>query len=480
MTLDLFLKILGILIPLCHIAGLVAAVHATLFGRTSQAAIAWALSLVFFPYLALPLYLVFGRRKFHGYVEARRQGDRRIDHLVEKLLARLNDYKTTFTGDTNRFAALEEFTLLPLTTGNHARLLVDGPDTFAAIFNAIDAAQSYVLLQFFIVRDDHLGRELQQRLIAKAKAGVRIYFLFDEIGSIGLPRRYLNELCEAGADMQPFNTRRGWWNRTQINFRNHRKIVVIDGHAAYVGGHNVGDEYVGKSSRFGHWRDTHVEVRGPAAAAVEFSFLQDWHWATGVVLALPTTAPICIEPASGIAAIVIPSGPADDLETCTFTLLALINGARSRLWISSPYFVPDETVYDALQLAALRGVDVRIMLPAKPDHLLVYLSAFSYLESGERVGVKFFRYTSGFLHQKVWLVDDDLAAVGTANLDNRSLHLNFEITLLFADKSFTATVADMFEKDFANSRPAPADELQKSSLLFRFGVRLARLFDPIQ
>lgn len=279
--------------------------------------------------------------------------------------------------------------------------------------------------------------------------------------------------------MQPFNTRRGWWNRFQINFRNHRKIVISDGRVAYVGGLNVGDEYMGQSKRFGHWRDTHVELRGPAVAAVEFSFLQDWHWATGALLSLPDV-PITPDPAASIPAIVIPSGPADALETATLTLLTLINAAKSRLWISSPYFVPDETLYDALQLAALRGVDVRIMLPAVPDHLLVYLSAFSYLDSGERVGVKFFRYTSGFLHQKVWLVDDDLAAVGTANLDNRSMKLNFEITLLFADKAFVAAIAQMLEKDFAASRPAPADELKKRSLLFRFGVRLARLTSPVQ
>ena len=482
MTLYLFLKILSILIPLLHLAGIIAAIHATLFTRTSQGAIAWALSLVFFPYAALPLYLVFGRQKFYGYVEARRKGDRRIDHLVEKLVTRLNLFKTPFPADTTRFSVLQKFTLLPLTRGNSARLLVDGPATFTAIFHAIDNAQSYLLLQFFIVRDDNLGRDLQQRLITRAKAGVRIYFLFDEIGCIGLSRRYISELREAGIDMQPFNTRRGWWNRFQINFRNHRKIVIADGQSAYVGGHNVGDEYVGKSKRFGHWRDTHVEVHGPAVAAIEFSFLQDWHWATSNALTLPIVAPVCPRPdgKTGVPTIVIPSSPADDLETCTFTLLALINAAKSRLWISSPYFVPDETLYDALQLAALRGVDVRIILPAVADHLLVYLSAFSYLDSGERVGVKFFRYTSGFLHQKVWLVDDDLAAVGTANIDNRSLRLNFEITLLFADKAFAASVADMFEKDFANSRPAPADELKNRPPHFRFAVRLARLFAPVQ
>ena len=477
MTLLLVLRILSILVPILHIAGILTAIHATIYGRTSQGAIAWALSLTFFPYVALPLYLVFGRQRFYGYVEARRKGDRRIDHLVERLLGRLNEFKTPFPGDTQRFAALESLTLLPLTTGNTAKLLVDGDATFNAIFAAIDAATTYVLVQFFIVRDDAIGRELQQRLIAKARTGVKVFFLFDEIGCIRLSHRYIADLREAGVEMRPFNTRRGWWNRFQINFRNHRKIVVADGQIAFVGGLNVGDEYMGKS-RFGHWRDTHVEVRGPAVGAVEFSFLQDWHWASGSVLTLPIVMPIC----SGgeIPAIVIPSGPADRIETCTFMLLALITSAKKRVWISSPYFVPDETVYDALQLAALRGVDVRIMLPAMPDHLLVYLSAFSYLESAERVGVKFFRYRSGFLHQKVWVIDDDLAAVGTANLDNRSMRLNFEITLLFADKKFTALTAEMLEKDFNASQPATPDDLRRRGLLFRFAVRLARLFSPIE
>jgi len=194
------------------------------------------------------------------------------------------------------------------------------------------------------------------------------------------------------------------------------------------------------------------------------------------------TLPAAAQPsASGnIPTIVVPSSPADDMETCTFLLLALINGAQKRLWISSPYFVPDETLYDALQLAAMRGVDVRILLPAVADHLLIYLSAFSYLESGERAGVKFYRYTSGFLHQKVWLVDDDLAAVGTTNLDNRSMRLNFEITLLFADPAFAAQTAQMLERDFADATPARAGDLQRRGWIFRFAVRLARLLDPVQ
>jgi cardiolipin synthase len=508
------LVIIGILVPLLHLTGILFAGHAALFARTSQGAIAWALSLIFFPYLSVPLYLVFGRKKFHGYVEARRRGDRRIDHVADSLLHALRPFRATLCGDSARVNALQHLTLLPFTGGNSADLLIDGQATFDALFAAIDAAQRYLLIQFFIVRDDGLGRALRDRLIARAAAGVRVYFLYDEIGSIRLPASYWAGLRQAGVAVHPFNTRRGWRNRFQINFRNHRKIVVADGRDAFVGGHNVGDEYLGKSARFGAWRDTHIHLRGPAVATVQWSFVEDWNWATGAVLELkplpPPNSPPDSHPASGpasspapdsptaltaspapappsassdcggAAAIVIPSGPADNINTCTLMFLSLIGSARSRLWITSPYFVPNETVFDALQLAALRGVDVRIMLPAKPDHVLVYLSSFSFLEEAGTAGVKFYRYRAGFLHQKVLLLDDDVAAVGTANLDNRSMRLNFELTVLLADRPFAAAVEAMLLQDFARCDRATQGDLKRRGLLFRVAVRIAGLTAPIQ
>jgi cardiolipin synthase len=491
MTLEILLELLALIVPLFHLTGLALAAHAILSARTSSGAIAWALSLVFIPYFAILPYLVFGRSRFHGYIEARRTGDRRIDHFAKSLVSTLLPARADLCPATGRIGVLEQFTVLPFTRGNRGHLLVDGTATFDAIFAAIDEARHYLLIQFFIVRDDALGRELQRRLIARAKAGIKVYFLYDEIGCFWLPRKYWTTLRAHGVRAEPFNTRRGWWNPFQINFRNHRKIVVSDGREAYVGGHNVGIEYLGQAKRFGHWRDTHVELTGPAVAAVQLSFLEDWHWATRELLELspPISSPVSPHPPSAALPVshggasnvlVIPSGPADDVNTAPLMFLTLISAARHRLWITSPYFVPDETVYDALQLAALRGVDVRIMLPAKPDHVLVYLSSFTYLESAENVGVKFYRYEAGFLHQKVILVDDDLAAVGTANLDNRSLRLNFELTVLFADRAFAAELSAMLEKDFAQCRRATLGDLRRRGLPFRVAVRLARLFSPIQ
>jgi cardiolipin synthase A/B len=245
---------------------------------------------------------------------------------------------------------------------------------------------------------------------------------------------------------------------------------------AYVGGLNVGDEYLGRDPHFGPWRDTHVEVRGPVVEAVQFAFLEDWYWATGGVPVLdwtPHPAPLENETALCLA-----SDPSDTIETCGLFFLHAINSAQQRIWIATPYFVPDEALMSALQLAAIRGVDVRIMLPAKADHILVYLAAFSYIEETEPSGVKFYRYQPGFMHHKVILVDDDLAAVGTANFDNRSIRLNFEITLVFADRSFAAEVARMLEHDFTNCKQATALDTANKSYLFHFAVRVARLSSP--
>ncbi|HVT81735.1 MAG TPA: phospholipase D-like domain-containing protein, partial [Phycisphaerae bacterium] len=287
MSLQVFFEILALLIPLTHLLGIILAAHAILFARTSQGAIAWALSLVFFPYAAIILYLVFSRRKFHGYVEARRLGDRDIDHLADNLANALQAFRAPLSAGAPRLEALESLPLFPFTAGNQTRLLIDGTETFDAIFAAIDGAKSYLLVQFFIIREDELGGKLVDRLVARAKAGISVRLLYDEVGSIKLSRHFASRLRNAGVHVQRFNTRRGWRNRFQINFRNHRKIVVADGTVAFVGGHNVGDEYLGKSRRFGHWRDTHVRVRGPAVAAVQWSFIEDWHWATGEVLDLP-------------------------------------------------------------------------------------------------------------------------------------------------------------------------------------------------
>jgi len=460
---------------LFHVVGFFSSVHAVMGTRTSQGAIAWAVSLNTIPYLAVPAYWVLGRSRFQGYVTARQAGDLEIQDIVEKASDRIGEVR--LPGDRpGSLRAAELLAELPVLRGNRVELLVDGRRTFQSIFEGIDSAREYLLVQFFIVRDDGLGRELKRRLIARAREGVRVHFLYDEVGSHSLPRSYLRELREAGVEIFDFHTRKGPHNRFQINFRNHRKVVVVDGHTAWIGGHNVGDEYLGEGP-LGHWRDTHLRIEGPAALAVQLSFVEDWHWATGVLPAVDWTPRRFHE--DGVDVLIVPSGPADSLETAGLMFTHAINSARERIWISSPYFVPDEAVMAALQLAGLRGVDVRILIPDEPDHLLVYLAAFSYFEEASLTGVRIFRYGRGFLHEKVMLVDEQVAAVGTANFDNRSFRLNFEITGFVADRDFASQVERMFLDDFADSREMRPREAGERPGWFRLGVRMARLWAPI-
>ena len=472
-------RIVIAVIALFQVLGIASSVHAIMHTRTEQGAIAWAMSLVFVPYVAVPAYWVLGRSRFEGYVNARKLTEDVGEELLVDLQGRIAPYRLDQQEIDPAILAAQGLADQPMLTSNEVELLVDGQETFDSILAGIDAAREYVLFQFFIVKDDQIGNLVKDRLIAKANEGVSVYFLYDEMGSHGLPGSYLDELRAAGVEVSAFNTQKGPGNRFQINFRNHRKVVVVDGRVTWVGGHNVGDEYLGRDPAFGHWRDTHIRIEGPAAMGTQLSFLVDWYWATDQIIDLPFVPSAAAGADTDV--LILPTGPADDLESATLMFTHAINSARQRIWIASPYFVPDLGLLNALQLAGLRGVDVRIMIPDMPDHYLVYLAAFSYLEDAGRTGVRFFRYTDGFLHEKVMLIDDSVATIGTANMDNRSFRLNFEITAAIAGNTeFIDEVEAMFMNDFELSREVPSDELASKSWWFRFLVQLARLTSPIQ
>ena len=462
-----------------HLLGLISSINAVMTARTSQGAIAWIISLNTFPYVAVPAYWFLGRSRFHGYVIARRSDDAETMGKLERLLVKLQPYRIPETELSAMRLASERLADLPYLGGNSVELLVDGDETFNSILQGIDAATDYILFQFFIIKDDEIGCLLKDRLVARAKEGVKIFFLYDEIGSHDLSAAYKRELRDAGVEVYDFHTQKGIRNRFQINFRNHRKVVIVDGKDAWIGGHNVGDEYLGRDPEFGHWRDTHMKITGPAVLAAQVSFVEDWHWATDTYILESQWMPIPADEGD-VKVLIVPSGPADSLETATLMFHHAINSASDRIWIASPYFVPDDAILGALQLAGLRGVDVRILIPDKADHLLVYLAAFAYFEEASRTGVRFFRYTDGFLHQKVMLIDDRVATIGTANFDNRSFRLNFEITAVVADSGFVKQVEQMLEEDFSHSREMTANDVNDRSFWFKLGTRLARLTAPIQ
>ncbi|RLC51246.1 MAG: cardiolipin synthase [Candidatus Cloacimonadota bacterium] len=476
--LEIFRSFWIVFVAVIYILGVIAALEAIWKGRTAQGSIAWVISLIIFPYLALPLYWIFGDRKFYGYVSARRSGDLKINHIANDLTENLRNKNLVMQQDSSEFRVMEYLAGMPFTTQNNANLLINGNVAFKEIFSSIESAQDYILIQFYMILNDNLGNQLKELLIKKTYQGVRIFVLYDEIGSYKLSKQYVEELRDKGVQIYSFKTHKRLKYRFRLNFRNHRKIVIIDGKTAFVGGMNVGDKYLGIHPKFGFWRDTQIKIEGPAVQCIQVPFITDWYWVTKKVPDLSWTQRL---PAAGTNNILaLPSGPADENETCGMFFVHIINSATKRLWIVSPYFVPDQPVLNALQLAAMRGVDVKLIIPAKSDLLLTYLSSFSYLKEITDTGVEVYRYQKGYLHQKVMLIDDKLSVVGTANLDNRSFRINFEINIISYDSDFAVSVEQMLQKDLEDSIQVDETDYSKRPLWFKLAVKSSRLLAPIQ
>jgi cardiolipin synthase len=459
--------------------GLAAAVLAIMTARTAQGATAWAIALVAYPYVALPLYAIFGFDSFSGYTRARRFDDAKLRQQLEAAHRRLRESPPLEDAKRYGLDVFEGLAGMPFTRGNTPVLLVNGAATFDAILHDIGEAREYVLVQFYIVRDDGLGRRLLNALAAARTRGVNACLLYDAIGSHTLTQDYKQALDNAGIRHGAFRSIRGPRSRIQANFRNHRKIVVVDGQVAFVGGHNVGDDYLGLYPKIGAWRDTHVRLAGPVALQAQLAFLEDWHWTMHELPAfLRWEAP---QTSSGTAAaLMLPTGPAnDDVMTGAAMFVEAIGAARERIWLATPYFVPEPAMMTSFRLARLRGVDVRLIMTGKSDNALSALASSTYVPEALKAGARVFSYLDGFMHQKVFLLDDALASVMSANFDVRSFKLNFEIAALVKDQAFARQVAAMLERDMARSEEVQLDRFENVSIRRRFLARVARLLTPV-
>lgn len=452
---------------------IICAVREISVSRTSQGSIAWLVSLAFLPFPTTIIYLIFGWKHFDSYAQTRMQ-------VRQSRLIRSEDLAVIDRDAGAEWPVQRRAAGMPFLAGNTAELLVDGDATFESIFEGIAAAKAYVFVQFYILRADALGERLAAVLVERARAGVAVYLLYDDVGSGGLSNAYKQRLRAEGIKIYGFNHRHKFlrlFGPMRINYRNHRKSVVVDGKTAWTGGANIGVEYLGEDARFGHWRDTQLKLAGPTASSVALIFQEDWLWATGEELQVPLPNPV--DEPGDVSALVMATGPADKLEACAIAFTDIIGQAQKRLWVVSPYFVPDTDMRTALYAAILRGVDVRIMLPAKPDHMLVWLASNAHADAMVEHDIAIYRYQKGFLHQKVLLMDDKIASVGTVNFDNRSFAINFEMTVWMPDRKVVDAVEKMLEADFANCRLMTKDEVQKRHPIPRFISQAARLFSPI-
>jgi cardiolipin synthase A/B len=447
---------------------LIASYRALLTSRTPQGAVAWILLILLLPLIGTLLYLVFGHASYTRFERDRRRSDETVFHTAFKASREPKDHPRL-----NPFARIAR---LPVTEGNDMSLLIDGEATYSTVLNAINSAESHIFVQFYTIEDDDIGRALRDALVERARAGVSVWLLHDELPFIGLPRSFRKPLDDAGVRLARPKGPKRVLGPFQLNYRNHRKLVVVDNRVAFTGGLNVSTAYLGLDPGIGPWRDTFASFRGPVVAQLALLFSSDWRWASGENLTeLASSVP---QPEGDISAVALAPSPAEDVAAGNLYFIALAHVAQDRLWISTPYFVPDRDVLTALRFAALRGVDVKILVPENPDHYITHFAAMAYFDDLRSVGGEVWTYSPAFLHHKVALVDDDLASVGSINLDIRSGLLNFELTVVMEGASSAASVRDMFETDLSNAKLVDFD-LSDRPALTRMAARVARLFAPI-
>lgn len=384
---------------------------------------------------------------------------------------------------------MQDQNLSPLTTNNEVDILVNGEHKFPLVLEAMKAAKDHIHVEYYRFEDDALGREFAAVLLAKAKAGLTVRLIYDDFGSRSIRRRMARELRKAGVQVAPYYAIKYMAIASRINYRNHRKIIVIDGNCGFVGGINVSTDYVndrkyhsGKAPLF--WRDTHLMLRGAAVTHLQYIFLNDWNFCAMKKVSLQEARaryfPLPGKPKSEHKAVQITaSGPDSDSPAILYSILQAIDLAQRRILITTPYFIPGESLMDNLCIASGAGIEVQLLVPLHGDSVVVNRAAESYYEQLLKAGVRIFRYSKGFMHAKTMVVDEAISIVGTANLDIRSFDLNFEVNAIIYDKDIAVKLADTITIDMQDATELTLKEWEGRSKLTRFSENLARMLSPI-
>lgn len=447
--------------------------------RAPVSTLSWILSLALLPIAGFFIYYFLGPQRLVKQ-RLRRLRSRASAHAPADV-ARLREAAAQAPPALRQLAALGSGACgLPVSSATAIELLVGGAQTFDAIFEAIRQARHHVHLEYYIVEPDLIGTQLRDLLAERARAGVAVRLLIDSLGSKRVGKSFLAPLREAGVEIALFHeTRIGRRMRPVINYRTHRKIVVCDGHVGFTGGVNITDEE-DLRTRGDAYHDVHLKLEGGVVRWLQTTFLEDWTYATGDLAPdidhdLPHLMPR-VE-AGDIAVQIVTSGPDSPQEAIHRMHVAAIHAATTRAWLTTPYFVPGEPALMALTSAALRGVDVRLLVPRRSDSLVVSAAARSYFDELQAAGVKVWEYEARMLHSKTLVVDDDCAMIGTANFDNRSFRLNFEVMAVVYGPALASPLGAQFETDLHNAALVRA--LRKRPFWQRLGDSLARLFSPL-
>lgn len=478
---------IGIVTSSVYILNIILALVVIFIGRKSPSSTwAWLFVLFFLPIFGFLLYILLGRnlQKKH-FVRWLMVHEVEALAVFKEQQTALHEDRFEFPNEiTKNYAPLIQMNLdynhALLSTKNDVKIYADGKEKFRAVIEDIEKATHHIHVQYYIFKMDDVGKRIYNALIKKAQEGVEVKVIYDDLGSRKLKKKHFKELIAAGGQVEAFFSSFFTLLNPRINFRNHRKLVIIDGKIGYIGGFNVGNEYACLDETIGYWRDTHLRIEGHSVYGMQSHFLFDWHQARNeeTVKDEETYFP-SFDVDSTTPVQIVSSGPDSDYESIKNSYIRMILSAKKYVYIQSPYFVPDEAFFHAIQIAASSGVDVRIMTPAVTDHPFVYGANSAYggelLESGGRV----FRYEKGFLHAKMIVIDDEIAMIGTANIDVRSFSLNFEINAILYDEKIAIECRELFEADEKVSFEMTEERYEKRGNWTKVREAVSRLLSPI-
>ena len=466
----------------------------TVFWEKKDIAVIWAwlLVLIFLPRVGFILYLLVGKginsSKIFDLKEQERLG---INQLAEIQKEQWEKNRLIFAGEKISAGNMElprlflDIDQAILTEHNYVEILTDGTEKFKVLLDDIRHAQNHVHIEYYTFYNDQIGNQVRAALEEVARRGVEVRVIYDSFGSRGTTHQFFKRLEALGGRAEPFfGTKKAPIHSPRLNYRDHRKIVVIDGRIGYIGGFNIGDQYLGRKPKFGYWRDTHLRVQGNAVIALQSRFLMDWNATVKntrhnqQVSYQDQYFPL-ISNVGHTSMQIVSSGPDSEKEAIKLGYFKMINNARKYIYIQTPYLIPDDAIIEALMVAQMSGVEVRIMIPAFPDHPFVYRATEYYAKHLTDLGIKVYKYHHGFLHAKTVVVDDQVASVGSANLDFRSFKLNFEANAFLYGEQFAHQLKTIFEKDQEQAVLLTPEYFAKQSRWRKFKQEFSRLLSPI-
>lgn len=445
----------------------------------------WLMVITFLPGIGFLLYLFLGQDLSKKRMFKSKEEEDSCFHIMAETQGEQIE-KNEFSLKDPNFHRYEDIIKMHLISSqsffsmdNKVELYFSGKDKFDDLFKSIEKAEKFIHMEYYIFKKDNLGTKVIEALTKKAKEGIEVKLLVDGMGGRTLTKRFLKPLRDAGGEVAVFFPPFVPLMNVRINYRNHRKICIVDGKEAYLGGLNIGDEYLGYSKKLGKWRDTHIKVKGSAISTLQWRFFLDWRFATKKEIGNCLSYLPEENGDNNVGMQIVSSGPDSKWPSIKDGYLKMISNAREKVFIETPYFIPDDSIFEALKLAGLSGLDVRVMIPNKPDHPFVYWASLSYIGELLEAGVKFYTYEKGFVHSKVVIMDDFVSSVGTANLDIRSFKLNFEVNAFMYDESINLKLSERFLSDLVDCKEITLEEYKKRPRFVMVKESISRLLSPI-